>query len=815
MDELRLALRRLLKRPAATLASITTLGCAIAAAAVTWSALSAVMLKPLPVRDPATIVVIGSIVTTGRHAGTVQRGLTYPYYPAIRGSGRFESTAALWPPMPLLVSQAGEPPHSAQVAFASHGFLGLLGVEIAAGRDFTAADDRRGAAPVAILSERYWRRRLNSAPDAVARTIVVNGASVAVVGVAPRGFRGISLAEAPDIFIPLETIATVAGPRMNFFAEAGHDSSPTAGWTIVGRSRQGSSVAAATAQLADIRLEDGRATQLGAEAINQHVIPVTARPGMTQFSRLLAITVGLLLLIGCSTVGMLLLIRTEARREEFAMCMALGASRARLARGIAFEGALLAAAGALLSLPLAASLFGLLVSFQLPGGVDIGELDLRVAPRTLAAVAAAAATAVLVIALAAGVFGFRADVAGALRSRSGATPSGARHWRRTLLAAGQVAVAMFLLTGAGLFARSLAAAMALNSSYDPSHLVLGGLSLSPYGYDATRAGVFFEDLRGRLNGNAAIRAMAYSLSMGSMRGKMPVDGVPRQFVLDVGFKAIDERYFATLGLRILAGRDFSTADGATAPPVAVASESFARLLAPNGTALGRRIGMPYSFPPAPPPQVEIVGIVPDVVTSVAVLEPLMLYMPLAQQRPAANRDLLIRASAAPESARREAAAAIRQMNPAIAPDASVMYTLQERLARQMGAQRFGAAVLFALGGIAVLLTALGTYVLTDSMATRRMREMGIRSALGATQRQLGSIVLTDTARLVTIGLVAGLGLAWLGTNAIRSFLFQVRPLDPLVIGATAALILVLTLLVSLRAALRAARVDLSTVLKSE
>jgi len=144
MDELRLALRRLLKRPAATLASITTLGCAIAAAAVTWSALSAVMLKPLPVRDPATIVLIGSIVTTGRHAGTVQRGLTYPYYPAIRGSGRFESTAALWPPMPLLVSQAGEPPHSAQVAFASHGFLGLLGVEIAAGRDFTAADDRRG-----------------------------------------------------------------------------------------------------------------------------------------------------------------------------------------------------------------------------------------------------------------------------------------------------------------------------------------------------------------------------------------------------------------------------------------------------------------------------------------------------------------------------------------------------------------------------------------------------------------------------------------------------------------------------------------------
>jgi ABC-type antimicrobial peptide transport system permease subunit len=202
-----------------------------------------------------------------------------------------------------------------------------------------------------------------------------------------------------------------------------------------------------------------------------------------------------------------------------------------------------------------------------------------------------------------------------------------------------------------------------------------------------------------------------------------------------------------------------------------------------------------------------------VITSVTVMEPLVLYMPIAQQYPIASRDLLVRAAADPDAARGEVLSAIRQLDPSVTP--APMYTMQERLGRQMSAQRFGATVLGTLGFIAILLTLLGTYVLADSMATMRMREMGIRAALGATRRQLGSIVINQTARLIVMGIAAGVTLAWLGSNTIRAFLFQVQPLDPVTLGIVAGLILLLALAVSLRAAVRAARVDLASVLKAE
>lgn len=296
-------------------------------------------------------------------------------------------------------------------------------------------------------------------------------------------------------------------------------------------------------------------------------------------------------------------------------------------------------------------------------------------------------------------------------------------------------------------------------------------------------------------------------------GPVPIDGVPRKFPTAVDFVSVDQEYFATIGMPLLSGRNFSTEDSARAPLVGIVSESFARLLGDGSSPLGRRITMPYSFPPAPPPQVEVVGVVPDVVTSVSVMEPLVLYMPIAQQYPLASREFMVRAATDADAARREIMTAIKQLDPAVTP--APMYTMQERLGRQMGAQRFGATVLGTLGTIAVLLTLLGTYVLADSMATMRMREMGIRAALGATRRQLGTIVLRETGRLIGIGLIVGLGLAWLGANTIRAFLFQVQPVDPVTLGGVAALILVLTMAVSLRAALRVSRVDLAYVLRNE
>jgi putative ABC transport system permease protein len=306
--------------------------------------------------------------------------------------------------------------------------------------------------------------------------------------------------------------------------------------------------------------------------------------------------------------------------------------------------------------------------------------------------------------------------------------------------------------------------------------------------------------------------VAYTVSRGGMSGKMAIDGVPRQFPTMVAFVAVDDAYFRTMGIRLLAGRDFTPLDRAGAPPVMIASASLARAFAAGGRTLGTRVTMPFRQSGRPADVMEVVGVVDDVVTYVTDLQPLMMYFPIAQVEPGLSRTLAVRGVGLEGSRlEREVVAAIKSVGPAVIP--GLMMTLEERIVRQMAPQQFSARILGMLGTIALLLTLLGVYVLGESMATIRMREMGIRAALGATRRQLGAIVMRETARLVGIGLGAGLALAWMGASTVRSLLFQVEPMDPQTLGGVAAGIFVLAWIVSLRPALRAARVDVASMLK--
>ena len=811
MDELKLALRRVTKRPASTLASIATLAAAIGAAAVTWSGLSAVLVNPLPVRDADTLFVVGTEVQR-RTGPAVVTTFVYPRHQQARDSGVFEHTIGQWgSTFPLLVNP-GDGPSRVDVGFATHDFFDVLGVEPALGREFSPDDDRRGATPIAVLTDPYWRTAFRADPTVVGRTLEVAGRRVTIVGVLQKRFRGLNLAAKADLYLPFHTIGDIADRNNNYFADPNHPSSPDAGMTTLGRLRAGVTRVEAENRLAALNpVPRGRpAPRTMLLPVNEAAIPAVARPGMVRFSRLLVATVSLLLFIGCTTVGMLLLIRTEARRAEFAMCMALGASRARLARGIAFEGAILAAAGSLAALPVAWWLFELIRVFQLPGNISVELLELSLDGRALAVTIAAAATAILLIALVAGVFGFRADVADALRARAGVTALHRRATRAVLVGA-QVAVAVTLVAGAGLFARSLIAALSLNPGLDMSHVVMTTITLREQGYTPERAGAFFDALRGRLRGNPAIDAISMRVYEGGMSssGELRVDGVARKFPSTVFYIRVDEPFFPTLSIRLLEGRHFVSDDRAGAPPVAVVTESFGRMLANGGNPIGRRLsGMSVADAP-----IEIVGVVSDTVTNVDVLEPLVLYLPIAQGGARVARDITLRAAGSAEDAQRALMTSVKELDPQVIP--TPPRTLEERMAAQMGPQRLGMTVLGALGGIAILLTLLGTYVLAESMASARMKEMGIRAALGATRRQLGSIILADTARLTVMGVLAGLALAWMGTATIRSFLFQVQPFDPLTIGTVVFSMLALALAVSLRAALRVARVDLAHVLRTE
>jgi putative ABC transport system permease protein len=812
MHETRLAVRRLAQRRGVTTVSILTLAAAIGTAAATWSLLSAVLLRPLPVRDPANLVVVASVYTFGSR--TVQSGLLYPQYTQIRDSRVFADVAAVWsPPLSIPVDDQVAP-RGTMVAFVSGAFFDVLGVRVPIGRGLSANDDRRGAPPVAVLSDRYWREKFNADPAVIGRILRVGGKQVPIVGVAARGFRGLNLSSAPSFYLPLETIADVGPPFFNYFADPSATMSPTSGVTLVGRLAAGQSADDVTARIAALPSPGRRGpSNLRLIAINTAAIPAIARDGMSQFARLLGSTVALLLVIGCSTVGLLLLVRTEGRKEEFATCLALGATRAQLARSVVIEGGVLTIAAAALSPLIAQWLFSAVSTFQLPGGINLGLLELSLDARAIGVSIGSAALATLLIAVIAGAFGFRADVADSLRARAGATPRVTRRRTRAALLATQVAIALTLVAGTGLFARSLMAALDLNRRIDSARIVISDIPLASPEYTPARASAFFDDLGQRLSGNPVIASVATSVfNSGGMGagGSLTIDGVPRTFPYFVAFQYVDASFFQTMRMHIARGRDFSAGDVKGAPMAAIVSESFGRMIAAGGNPIGRHIvTMAGGLL-----DLEIVGVTDDLFIDIRDAEPLAVYIPIAQRpSPVVARTLVFRAAQDAAAAQREVLATIRHIDPNLNPPAGL--TLDERLLRQMAPQQFGMLVLGTLGAIAVLLTILGTYVLAETMAVMRMREMGIRAALGATSGDLMTIVIRETATLVGVGLVAGLLLAWLGASTIRAFLFRVQPLDPVTLGLVAAVILLVAIGVSLRPALRAGRVNLAAVLRAE
>ena len=815
MSEVRFAIRRLIKRPGASLASIVTLAAAIGAATATWSLLSAVLIHPLPIRSPQQLLVVG-FRSSGPNARLAAEH-TYDVFARVRDARVLAQLSASG--TRDLLAGAAAPGQPARVSFVSANYFDVLGVSPARGRGFGPDDDRRGAPLVAILSDRYWRREFGADPSALSRAVIVAGTPVAIVGVATPQFRGLTLTQAPDIYMPLHTAEDVGDVFMSYLDQMRPQTSPIAWLTLAGRLGPGATPASAGAAILEAMSSARRPGAVLPEAMLTNAdiaaIPEAARGDMRRFSRLLAITVGLLLLIGALTVGMLVLVRTEARREEFAMCLALGASRGSLARGVALEGALLSVAGALLALPVALIVFGGVRAFQLPGAISVDFLDLHVDGRALAAAILGAVGTSMVIAVIAGVFSVTANLADALRVRSGVTPRLTRRRTRSSLVIAQVAIAVVLLAGAGLFARSLSRALSLNPGFDTSRLGTTDISLGAYGYTPARATDFFQTLLTQLSANALIRSMATTASQGAMSGGgyLVIDGERRQVPSTVTYRAVDDRYFSTMGLRVTSGRDFTGDDGAAAPKVIIVSESFGRLLARGQSPLGHRLQEAHSRIGQPPDVDEVIGVVPDVITNVNVLEPLVIYYSIAQEPSPLRRTLVVRTRASAAATATELTATVKQIDANVLP--SPFVTMDDQIGKQMAPQRFGRAVMMSLGVIAALLTLLGTYVLAESMASIRRRELGIRAALGATRRQLGGIVFGEVLWLVGVGLALGLLAVRLSGGAIKALLYHVEPFDPVTMASVAAVMLLLALVVGLRPAISAARVDLSAILRDE
>jgi putative ABC transport system permease protein len=823
LGEIRFAIRRLRKDAGSTIAAVAALACAIGAAVATWSLLSAVLLKPLPVAEPERLFLVDDVPPPNVVPSWVAAH-PYAFHQAVRESGTFDAVAAGGTAFgPLLVVEQGDVPQRRQVYFAAHDFFATLGIGAVRGRTFTEDEDRRGAPVVAMLADHYWRSVFNADPDILGRTVTVAGTSATVIGILPRGFRGLHLSEAPDLYLPLHV-----------FGDLDHDLARIAdpfvfnSWVrIVGRLRPGETSAAAAAQLNAMDclcpsgVTQGEVGPLSLTNVNTAAVPHFGRAGATQFTTLLSITVVLLLLVGCLTVGMLLLVRTEDRRDELAMRLALGASRTRLASSIAVEAGILCGLGAVLAVPIALWLFHGVRAFQLPGSIDVALLGITLDAGAWVAVTGAALTATCLIATFASAVGVTTAVRSPAQSRALTTPRVTRRAPRTVLIAGQVAITLVLVTGAGLFTRSLVEALSLNSTVATDRIVAATISLGQYGYTRDRAATFVDEMLQSLRANGAIEAVGISQAGGGAQAgtRVAIDGVTRELPSGLQYLIVDQGFFAALGLPVVAGRSFEPSEAASLQ-VVVVSESLGQFVADGDDPVGHRISDWDSIRQvmqgqAPLRSPEIVGVVPDLITNVNATEPLVVYQSLGPPVTVglAGTTVYLRAANDPRAAMREAIAVVRTLDPRVT--LQEIMTLDDRIGRQMNPQRFGVYVLGTLGGIALILTVLGTYVIAESMVVRRRRELGIRAALGARSAQLRRLVLGDTARLVGIGLIAGLALAVAGARLVRSLLYQVEPLDPLVLVSVAAGIFVLALLVSVRPALQAARVDLARTLREE
>jgi hypothetical protein len=358
----------------------------------------------------------------------------------------------------------------------------------------------------------------------------------------------------------------------------------------------------------------------------------------------------------------------------------------------------------------------------------------------------------IAIALLASLAGVVTAARSPVQSRALSTPRVTRRMPRTVLVASQVAITLVLVAGAGLFTRSLIDARTLNPTIPTDRIVTAFVL---HGYPGERGAAFVDELLARLRQNGAIESASLRIPgrFAAAAGfKITIDGVEREMPASSSSEAVDPSFFSTIGLPIISGRGFDGSDTAGSPPVMIVSESFARWIADGGSAIGRSLG-PFRGPSA---VADIVGVVPDLISEVGTTEPFIAYQPYAQSRPGVTATLVLRAADDPGAAMREALAAARALDTRVT--LLQVTTLDERMAEQMSPQRFGIHVLGALGGIALLLTVLGTYVVAESMVVRRRRELGIRAALGARSAQLRALVLRDTARLVGVGLIAGLAL---------------------------------------------------------
>ena len=792
--DVKYAFRTFRRAPLMSLLVAGSLALGIAANTTVFSFVNAIQFKPLPVADEATLVDVSETSATRLCAGCAV-GTSYPGFLEWRARARsFEAMAAYREER--LVVAGGSGPERVGGAVASAGLFEMLGVQPALGRNFAEADDRSGAEPVVILSDTLWRRRFDGAPGILGRAIRVDGVHRTVVGVMQDRF---AFPEYAQLWIPIgQSGATMdRGDR-----SLGVIARRSTGVTLDAARAEMRAIAAAQA-LENPATNDGWSA--GVVSLREDMTGETAMASIVLLG-----AVGFVLLIACANVANLLLVRASERGREIAIRVALGATRGRIVRLVLTESFAFAIAGGAAGVLAAIWASRVLVAqfgVEAPYWIQFG-LDWKV---FVYCAAVTGAVAVLCGAMPA-LHSARADIRSAVQDGSSGSVRPAGRRIRSVLAAGQLALALVLLAGAGLLIKTVLGMFVMSLRYDPAHVLVGDLHLQAVRYESKGAATVFasrllEALQRQPGNKAALSHTVFFAGFGATQRQIEVAGAAAA-APDASpsfYHAVTRDYFPIYGMVVREGRVF--ADGEAG--AAVVNEEMVRRVWGGRPALGERFRFNDSATGSA--WFTVVGVVADEVELLNVDRRPAAYVPLAA---APGRDLALHVS--PSGSVSSAAADIRHEIVSIDPDQPIedLMTKEQALAAWAAPARFMVLLMSTLAGVALMLAALGTYGVIAFAVSQRLREIGIRLALGATPRQIQSLIAAAGLRLVAVGAVAGLAGAWASTRALQGILAGTSPTDPVVFALVTIVLGSVGLLAAWIPARRAARVDPIVVLRA-
>jgi len=821
LKDARYGLRALLKSRGFTAVAVLSLGLGIGVNTTLFSLVNAVLFRPLPVSHPEQLVTI----YTGRK-DFLYSTVSYPDYLDFRDQAGVFSGLAAHSMMSASLSREGQS-ELLRGEVVSGNYFEVLGVKPFLGRTLTPEDDRTpGGHPVVVLGHGFWKGRFGADPSILGSMLRINSTPFTVVGVVAESFTGTIPGLSPDLWMPLAMEDSVSAMGIQ-------DMVPSPGATrlerrgqrwlfIKGRLKPGVTAQQAQSNLEAIlsRLgqeypttnEDRTVSVFPAKAVRIHPM---ADAAITPAAATLMAIVGLVLLIACANVASMMLARATARRREIAIRLAMGATRGRLVRQLLTEGFLLSGMGGVVGLVLGFWAADLLLAFKPPIGIPL-QLELGIDVRVLAFTCLVSLATGLAFALAPALRATRPNLVPALKDESVIGEIGQRRFGlREGLVVGQVAVSLVLLIGAGLLVRGLLAAQRAEVGFAPAGVASVEVNLRFNRYSEERGKAFFREAIERVEALPGVESAAITRRL-PLSPDINMEGI---FVeghqsssddpgIGIDAVAIGPGYFATLGVPLLEGRDFSWLDTADQPRVAVVNQAFVRRFWPGGgTGLGKR----FHLDSLDGPSVEIVGVVADhkVRTVGEDPRPYLHFAASQDYSPAAHVVARVRGDAA------SLVGTLRRELMAVEPDLVFLsaQTMEQSVSESLYPVRMASGLLAASGGLALLMAAVGLYGAIAYWVSRRTREIGIRMALGASDRGVHRLVVRQGLTLTAIGTALGVVGAAAGSRVLAGLLYGVGAMDPLAFGSAVVGLFGVAFIASYVPARRAAGVDAMVALR--